>query len=64
MLKLYKMLSCFWQTDNVEGVYENDKCYKILCADESDDLVDIFSAQHHEMAQRRSKVNYNVSKWK
>ena len=50
VLRLYRMLSCAWATDNVGGVYKATECYKIICADESDDLVDIFSAQHHGLA--------------
>jgi len=61
---LYKLLSCKWQANNVDGFFENSKCYKIHCFDETDDVVDVFSSHHHEVSKEFSTINYNTNDWK
>ena len=64
MVRLYRMLSCKWRANNVEGFLENSKCYKIHCFDENDDVVDIFSSHHHEVAKQHCSINYETLDWK
>jgi len=43
---------------------ENKECYKIHCFDQDDDLIDIFSSHHHEIAKSFSRINYQTEDWK
>jgi len=47
---LYKVLSCWWDIDNAEGVVKNSDCFKILCFDDKDDVFDSFCSLHHKVA--------------
>ena len=40
VLKLYKIGSCRWRVDNAAGLCTADTCFKIICADPNDDMVD------------------------
>lgn len=42
---------------------ENKACYKIHCCDQNDDVVDIFSSNHHDIAAEYSKIDYNNEDW-
>ena len=64
IFKLYKILSCKWEANNVTGFLENSGCYKIDCFDEDDDVVDIYSSHHHEVARAYSTINYEQAHWK
>lgn len=61
---LYRMWTCRWNQDNSHKFLENATCYKIHCADQNDDTVDIFSSHHHEIAKRATHVNYETDGWK
>jgi len=63
ILKLYKLLSCKWQANNVDGFFDNTQCYKIHCFDMKDDVLDIFSSHHHEVAKEYSTINYETNEW-
>ena len=60
---LYRMWTCKWKQDNSIGFLENKNCYKIHCADQNDDTVDVYSSHHHEVAKRASRVQYNTAGW-
>ena len=57
------MWTCKWKQDNSIGFLENKNCYKIHCADQNDDTVDVYSSHHHEVAKRASRVQYNTAGW-
>ena len=63
IVHLYKYLSCKWHANNGDGFLENTNCYKIHCFDECDDVVDVFSSHHHEVARRAKRHNYNSTEW-
>lgn len=50
ILKLYRILSCFWHIDNAECLLANNDCYKIMSFDDQDDVLDLFSSLHHSVA--------------
>lgn len=58
ILKLYRILSCFWHIDNAEPLISNDQCYKIMTFDDQDDVLDLFSSLHHSVAEKHSKEDY------
>ena len=58
MLKIYRILSCFWHIDNAEPLYRNKDCYKIMTFDEQDDVLNLFSSLHHQVAGKYSKEDY------
>lgn len=64
MVKFYRLLSCKWRANNVDGFIESSNCYKIHCFDPNDDVVDIFSSHHHEVARQICNINYDTSEWK
>jgi hypothetical protein len=63
LLWLYRLLSCKWHANNVDGFIENTGCFKIHSFDEDDDVVDIFSSHHHEVAKSYCQINYSTSHW-
>lgn len=63
MVNLYKVLSCKWYANNGVGFIENKNCYKIHCFDENDDIVDVFSSHHHEIAAKHSLIQYDTEDW-
>jgi pimeloyl-ACP methyl ester carboxylesterase len=63
LLSLYRLLSCKWRANNVDGFLENKYCFKISTFDQNDDVVDIFSAHHQEIANHFSKHDYRGIKW-
>lgn len=58
ILKLYRILSCFWHIDNAEPLYSNRECYKIITFDDQDDVLDLFSSLHHSVAEKYSEEDY------
>jgi hypothetical protein len=63
LIGFYRMLSCRWHANNSDGFLENTGCYKINSFDEDDDVVDIYSSHHHEVARVHSTVDYSTSQW-
>lgn len=63
LIKIYRVLSCKWTANNVDGFVENTNCFKIDCFDEDDDVIDIYSSHHHGVAKKWSKVDYNTGHW-
>ena len=51
ILTLYRLLSCGIRVNNSEGFLGNKGCYKINTFDENDDVVDVYSAHHQEVAK-------------
>lgn len=60
---MYRLLSLDWNINNLDGFLENNNCFKINCFDQNDDIVDVFSSHHHEIARRLSKIDYNTNEW-
>jgi len=59
------MLTCFLKLNNGPKEFiENRECYKIHCFDQDDELIDIFSSHHHEIAKSFSRINYQTEDWK
>jgi len=63
LLGMYRLLSCKWRANNSDGFLKDSNCYKIHCFDEADDVIDIFSSHHHEIAKHYSSINYNTLDW-
>jgi len=62
---IFKMLTCWLKLNNGPREFvENRNCYKIHCFDQDDDIVDIFSSHHHEIAKSYSRINYDTDDWK
>ena len=64
LLKLYRYISNMWYIDNSFSLVNNSsKCYKILMFDDQDEVIDVWSALHHQVAARYSKINYQSRDW-
>ena len=64
LLKLYRFISNQWFIDNSFSLVNNSsKCYKILTFDDQDEVIDVWSALHHQVAARYSKQNYQSADW-
>jgi pimeloyl-ACP methyl ester carboxylesterase len=61
---LYKILSCWWNIDNGEGIVKNPDCFKILCFDDEDDVFDTYCSLHHKVAAKMSSQEYNQQNWR
>ena len=57
----YKLFTCAFKLNNGPREFiQNKQCYKIHCFDQEDDIVDIFSSHHHEVAKNYSRVKYDT----
>lgn len=55
----FKMFMCALKLNNASRQFVNNTgCYKINCFDLEDDIVDIYSSHHHEIAKNFSRVQY------
>ena len=64
LFRIFKMATYRWKVNNSDGIIHNPACYKIICSDERDDVIDIFSSVHHEIAKNLSTINYSTNEWR
>ena len=64
LLSLYHVLSNYTNVENGVSLYKNPDCYKIICFDVDDDVVDVFASLHHQVAEQHSKHSYSSLDWK
>ena len=61
----YKLFTCAFKLNNGPREFiQNKQCYKIHCFDQEDDIVDIYSSHHHEVAKNYSRVKYDTVDFK
>lgn len=63
ILYMYRLLSCKWRANNVDGFLENKQCYKIHCFDQNDDVIDVFASHHHGLSAKCSQIDYRTEDW-
>lgn len=61
----YKLFMCAFKLNNGSRAFiDNTECYKIHCFDKDDDIVDVYSSHHHEVAKNFSRVLYKTVDFK
>ena len=57
----YRLFTCIFKLNNGSRQFiENTSCYKIHCFDRDDDVVDVYSSHHHEVAKNYSRIKYRT----